>query len=50
MTWIPPQSENEWLECLSAWQDGEMEPDEQRDLEEFLESNPHRKAVAWPPL
>jgi len=44
MTWTPPQSENEWLECLSAWQDGEMAPDERRSLEEFLESNPLRKA------
>jgi len=37
MTWKPPESEEAWQECLTAYLDGEMEPDERHALELYLE-------------
>lgn len=42
MTWKPPESEEAWLECLSAYLDGEMEPDAERAIERVLEIDPRR--------
>ena len=42
MSWKPPESEEEWQISLSAYLDGEMEPDERRTMEEYLESDRDR--------
>ena len=42
MRWIPPESEEEWQTSLSAYLDGEMEPDERRAMEEYLERDRDR--------
>jgi len=42
MNWKPPESENEWAECLSAYLDGELPVEERRAVESHIESNPER--------
>jgi anti-sigma factor RsiW len=42
MTWKPPETEEAWQECLSAYLDGEMKPDERRALEQYLEKDTDR--------
>jgi len=44
MIWQPPESEEAWQECLSAYLDGEMELDEQRAIEQYLEQDRTRTA------
>ena len=42
MAWKPPATEAEWSECLTAYLDGELPPDEAQALEEALRSDPRR--------
>jgi anti-sigma factor RsiW len=42
MNWKPPETEKDWQECLSAYLDGEMNPEEKTELERFLRENPER--------
>lgn len=42
MNWKPPESEDAWQECLSAYLDGEMKQDEKTALELYLLKNPER--------
>ena len=42
MTWKPPESEDAWLECLSAYLDGEMSVEDRRALEKVIETDPQR--------
>jgi anti-sigma factor RsiW len=44
MTWQQPETDQEWLECLSAYMDGELDDDEARAVAAALESNPERAA------
>ncbi|MBN1900162.1 PD40 domain-containing protein [Candidatus Sumerlaeota bacterium] len=42
MNWKPPDTEEKWRECLSAYLDGEMKPEEKNVFERFLQENPER--------
>jgi anti-sigma factor RsiW len=42
MSWKPPESEEAWQECLTAYLDGEMEPDDCHALELYLEKDSDR--------
>jgi hypothetical protein len=42
MNWKPPESEDAWQECLSAYIDGELAQDEKKALELYLMKNPER--------
>lgn len=42
MTWKIPETEEEWEECLSAYMDGELSPDEKTEMEKTLKKNPDR--------
>lgn len=42
MIWKPPETEQEWQECLSAYLDGELSTDEKTALENHLKNNPER--------
>ncbi len=44
MNWNPPDAESGWAECLSAYLDGELPPEEGRALDRYLASNPKRAA------
>jgi len=44
MTWKPPENEKAWQECLSAYLDGEMPPEERRELEQYLQKDAGRAA------
>ena len=42
MTWKIPETEEAWEECLSAYLDGELSPDEITGLENLLKKNQER--------
>ncbi|MBN2312018.1 MAG: hypothetical protein JXR94_23775 [Candidatus Hydrogenedentes bacterium] len=42
MMWHPPDTEQAWAECLSAYVDGELPPDAASALEAFLDAHPAR--------
>ncbi len=42
MSWKPPDSEQAWLECLSAYLDYEINDEGRRALEQVLETDPRR--------
>jgi len=44
MTWKPPENEEAWQECLSAYLDGEVPDEERRSLEQYLLRDARRAA------
>jgi len=44
MSWKPPESEDAWNECLSAYLDGELSAEECEAVEVHLEADPARTA------
>ncbi len=42
MAWKMPQTEEEWMEYLSAYLDGELPFEERKALEEYLQNNPEQ--------
>ncbi len=42
MSWKPPENEEAWQECLSAYLDGEMPDEERRNLEQYLRNDARR--------
>ena len=43
MNWRPPETEDAWLECLSAYMDGELPPEEHQAVEEYLQKDAVRR-------